>query len=414
MDDIYLNLAIELFEKGTWTKDVFIKRVSLYANEKGMDMNSINDMIDRVTKPKEFSVDEKRNILSKITIVGDELKYGYAARLMDDADVVRFFEMEQSSLGMDKLTELLETNVNTNESLKKDINEEIIEEVKPSKIVINKKDIRVVKSSSKKENDVNESNNSTDISNDKKEEKVINLSGAFYTPEIVVEEPKVLNNLSVEDIVNNNYTLADLLGKTSEDLEKNLEELTRNIDEKDFTKVSKALEDRIGVAYAKKFNERWNKLHGVDNLNKEKEEVIVKDDSEGFVIPPISFEGFDEDLPKTEDEFTRESEKMNKSEKDSKVKIIDVSKERLAKLKINKSRAINSFLKTSILVLAYSFMNPYLAVGGTIGYMYFADSIRNGDFKANNPVTKALKWSVEKIMYLGKSKEDKEERGKTR
>lgn len=426
MDDIYLNLAIELFEKGTWTKDVFIKRVTLYANEKGMDMNSINDMIDRVTKPKDFSVDEKRDILSKITIVGNELKYGDAARLMDDGDVVRFFEMEQNSLGIDKLTELLENN--TKEIIEdNNIIEEVKpEEKKPSKIIINKKDIRVVKSPSKKEDLVVDLNTPVPALEDEtkvepvlntieeKKEPVLDLSSVFHVPEPIVEEPKVLNNLSVEDIVNNKYSLGDLLGKTSDDLDKNLDELAKNIEEKDVVRVSKAFEDRIGVAYAKKFNERWNKVHTLDNLEEKpvsKEEEIIKDDS-SFVIPPISLEGFDEDLPKSEEGFTREAEKMNKPEKDSKVKVVDVSKERLARLKTNKQRIINSFLKTGVLVLAYSFMNPYLAVGATLGYMYFADAIRSGDFKANNPVTKALKWSVEKVMYLGKDKE--EERGKTR
>lgn len=426
MDDIYLNLAIELFEKGTWTKDVFIKRVTLYANEKGMDMNSINDMIDRVTKPKDFSIDEKRDILSKITIVENELKYGEAARLMDDGDVVKFFEMEQSSLGIDKLTELLENN--TKEKVE---DNNIIEEVKPeektpSKIIINRKDIRVVKSPSKKEDVMVDLNTPVSAFEDDakvdddsntfeevKKEPVLDLSSEIHTLGPIIEEPKVLNNLSVEDIVNNKYSLEDLLGKTSDDLDKYLDELAKNIEEKDVVRVSKAFEDRIGIAYAKKFNKRWNKVHEVDSLEEtpSKEEEIIKDDSR-FVIPPISLEGFDEDLPKSEEEFTKEAEKMNKPEKDSKVRVADVSKERLARLKVNKQRAINSFLKTSVLVLAYSFMNPYLAVGATLGYMYFADSIRSGDFKANNPVTKALKWSVEKVMYLGKDKE--EERGKTR
>lgn len=438
MDDIYLNLAIELFEKGTWTKDAFIKRVTLYANEKGMDMNSINDMIDRVCKPKEVSIEDKRDFLSKITIVGDEPKYGEAAMLMDESDVNKFYEMEQGSL--EKESSSVTNNSKEEQTvvdLSKVVDEEVKDkqEVKPNKIVINRKDIKVVKSPVKEEERIILEEpkeviveNNTELQNnsiiEEKEQSGVDLSSVFEESEPTIVEEKVLNDLTVEDIVNCRYTYGDLFGNSSADFNNNLSELVRNVKESDFERVLKALEGSVGFGYARRFSNDWNEFHKKGSIFKEpvveevleektasKEEEIIKDDSR-FVIPPISLEGFDEDLPKSEEEFTREAEKMNKPEKDSKVKVVDVSKERLARLKINKQRAINSFLKTGVLVLAYSFMNPYLAVGATLGYMYFADAIRSGDFKANNPVTKALKWSVEKVMYLGKDKE--EERGKTR
>jgi len=67
-NDMYLSLAIELFEKGTWSKEVFIKRIILYAKEKNMNMADIDEIIDRLTKPKEYTIEEKRKFLSLVTI----------------------------------------------------------------------------------------------------------------------------------------------------------------------------------------------------------------------------------------------------------------------------------------------------------------------------------------------------------
>lgn len=437
MDDIYLNLAIELFEKGTWTKDTFIKRVSLYANEKGMDMDSVNELIDRVCKPKEISIEDKRDFLSKITIVGDEPKYGEAAMLMDESDVNKFYEMEQGSL--EKESSSVVNNPKEEQTvvdLSKVVDEEVKDkqEVKPSKIVINRKDIKVVKSPIKEEERVIIEEpkeviveNNTELQNnsiiEEKEQSVIDLSSVIEESEPTIVEEKVLNNLTVEDIVNCRYTYGDLFGNSSADLNNNLSELVRNVKESDFERVLKALEGSIGPAYARRFSNDWNELHKKESIVKEPvvEEVLDEkpidevNTNTGFVIPPISLDSIDEDLPKTEEEYIKEASKMSNPEKDSKVRVVEVSEERRAKLKINKKRVINSFLKTGVLVLAFSFMNPYLAVGTTASYMYFADAIRSGEFKANNPVSKAIKWSVEKIMYLGKSKEDKEEeRGMTR
>ena len=71
-----------------------------------------------------------------------------------------------------------------------------------------------------------------------------------------------------------------------------------------------------------------------------------------------------------------------------------------------------------MLVAALKLLNPIAGIGLVGGYMYFASEIKCGNFNPTNPIGKAIKSTVEKIMYIGMGKDKKEELekegGKTR
>lgn len=129
--DMYLSLAVELYEKGTWSKEVLIKRITLYAAEKNMDMNAVNIFLERLTKEKEYTLDEKRNFLSVLRLDGKELKYGDVAKTMSDEMVEKFYDMEVSIMDSDKVEsyhDLANFKSNINASQEENIIEDVVEE----------------------------------------------------------------------------------------------------------------------------------------------------------------------------------------------------------------------------------------------------------------------------------------------
>ena len=97
-NDAYLNLAVELYQKGNWSEEVFIKRVSQYAVENGIDKLAISELFKRVIKKKEYTIDEKRNFLSYLKFDNDEAKYGDAVEFMTDEMIEKFYELEVSKM----------------------------------------------------------------------------------------------------------------------------------------------------------------------------------------------------------------------------------------------------------------------------------------------------------------------------
>jgi len=284
-EDMYLNLAVELYEKGSWDKDVFIKRVMLYASEKNIDPKAIEQFIKRVIKEPEYTIEQKRKILSMITLDGVELKYGDAAHSMNDEMVEKFYELEEKALGKDKVSELLDF-----------------------KNLIHDLDL----------------NKSSDINNS---------SGEVVKQEIEEKKEEVVSPLN--PITTHEVSDAD--------------------------------------------------------------EVV---DSEP-------------DMPETEEEFVEAAEKITSTEKDSAVKTVSVTPERLEKLKKSKGKIKNYFLKTAIIVVAVTFLAPIESIALIGGYCYFAEKIKNGTFNPENIVGKAVKKAVEKVMYLGMNKENEKD-GKTK
>ena len=288
-EDMYLNLAVELYEKGSWDKDTFIKRVMLYAKEKNIDSKAIEQFIKRVTKEPEYTIEQKRKILSMITLDGTELKYGDAAHSMSEEMVEKFYELEEKALGKDKISELL------------------------------------------------------DFKN-------------------------LIHNLDLDG--RNNTT------NTNEETSKDEVEI---LDENN-SKSTSYVEPKV---------------------------IPVTQKSE-TVVPPINF-----DIPDTEEEFEEVVEKITSTEKDSTVKTVNVTPERIEKLKKSKGKVKNYFLKTAMIIVAVYFLAPVESIALIVGYCYFADRIKNGTFNPENLVGKAVKSAVEKVMYLGMNKEN-EKGGKTK
>lgn len=390
MDDIYLSLAIELFEKGTWSKDVFIKKITLYAKDKNIDMAIIDEIIDRLTKQKEYTIEEKRKFLSHVTLSDNELKYGDAALEISDEMVEKFYKIEQ--------------------------NEKVVEEIIPEFSY---------------EDEVSEEIN------------------------VIDNNTKIFGNKSISDIIHGNYTANDIFGNSDAEREERFKFLVENVKVEDLRDVANSLMNKLEPSYCLNFTLEWEKIHKeeINDIEKTEEKItekVVNEDNHEtkveettlqfvdavdeeirknetseqseeevlevngpkFFIPKLSFDSYGEDdLPTTEEEYKEQAENITKTEKDSTVRKVNISPERLAKLKKTKDRAINCFLKTGIVILAFELLNPIVAIGTVVSYMYFAEEIRCGTFNPKNPIGKAIKYTVEKVMNIGIKKDKGNERG---
>lgn len=375
-DDIYLNLAVDLYNNGTWDKETLIRKVTLYAQEKNMDMTAIKTFLDRLTKVREYTIEDKKKILSVIKLGESELKYGDVINSMSDEMVEKFFSSEEASLGHDTIQKYYETVNNIKEENKKIINKPVVNPTPEPK-------------------------------------------------ELTAKDIKINGNITLEDVMYGNYTADDLLGKTEKDSDAIFDSLVSNVDKNSFRLVVENLKGKLGLEYAKKFVEEWSKAH-TSEISSAKEETKSKGfhtpepisgsskESSKVVVPPLV--GFN--MPETEEEYKKIEKNVTTPEKDSSVRKINISPERLAKLKKTKNKVLNFSIKAIMLVAALNLLNPIAAIGLVGGYMYFAEEIRCGKFNPSNPIGKAIKSTVEKIMYIGMGKDKKEELekegGKTR
>lgn len=459
-NDMYLNLAIELYNNGTWDKETLIKKVTLYAQENNMDMTAINSFLNRLTNVKEYTIDDKRKILSAIKLGETELKYGDVVNSMSDEMIEKFYKSEEDSLGKDRIEKYYNiANNNVIKSGKEEENHIVVPEV-PTK-----------------------------------------------SKELTPKDIKIVGNITLEDVIYGNYTPDDLFGITEKDSDEIFDKLVSSVDERSFNTVVANLRGKLGIPYAGKFIEEWRKAHSSSVLQKEQESE-KKTENKGFhkpepiereksnehektVVPTIiefnpepekeessmfhkpepiepeksneheniivpSFFKFNPELekeessafhtpepieqnnpeiskdkekvvvpsfaelnmPETEEEFKKIENVVTTPEKDSSVRKVNISPERLAKLKKTKNKVLNFSLKTIMLVAALNLLNPIAGIGLVGGYMYFASEIKCGNFNPTNPIGKAIKSTVEKIMYIGMGKDKKEEHekegGKTR
>lgn len=297
-DDMYLSLAADLYENGTWSKDMLIKKVTLYAQGKNMDMNAINEYLDRLTKPKEYTIDEKRKFLSVVKLDGSELKYGDVVKAMPDEMIEKFYDAEVTNLDKN-IVEAYHDLANSTPAI--------------------------------------ERNNSD-----------------FHTPDPIESTGEVEQNNEQEEtlVVPNPFE-------------------------------STAERENSG-------------FHAPDPIG----------DTNGAEEP---------DMPDTEEAFEQEASRINSPERDSSVRTVAASPERIEKLKKTKHKAINYFLKTAIVVTAVALLHPVYSIGLIGGYLYFASEIKNGRFNPEKSIGKAVKSVVEKVMNIGMPKEEvMQEEGRTR
>lgn len=118
--------------------------------------------------------------------------------------------------------------------------------------------------------------------------------------------------------------------------------------------------------------------------------------------------------PTTEQDFKNTANNMGSAEQDSNVRHVDASPERIERLKKNKSKVKQFFLKAGVVVLTVMLTSTF-SIPLIGGYLVVANQIKNGKFNMPGAVGQGVKKVVEGIMNLGKSKEEiEEERGKTR
>ena len=283
INDMYLNLAKEVYEKGVWDKETFKRKVTIYAQTQNMDMDKINDFIKGVLNEKEYTVEEKRTFLANIKLNNTELKYGNVLSYFDD---------------------------------------EMIEKI--------------------------------------------------YAEEV--------KNMTEEEIV-------EIHKETDHEME--LQEIRRQESERQKFVV---LPGGIRMPL---YDDSRNELIEPENVEEEEKE--------------------EPEMPETEEEFEEQAQNITKPEKESTVRKVIASPERIEKLKKGKGKVLNFFLKTGIVVASVLLLNPVYSIPMIGGYLYFASEIKNGKYNPTRPIGQAIKNTVEKIMYIGMSKEAKEEeRGKTR
>lgn len=93
--------------------------------------------------------------------------------------------------------------------------------------------------------------------------------------------------------------------------------------------------------------------------------------------------------------------------KDSNVRKVEASEERIKKLKKSKSKAKSIALKSLIIVCGFAMLGPETGILGIGSYNVFAILIRQGKFNPKTKIGKSIKDAVIKIMSWGYSDEDK-------
>jgi len=292
-DDLYLSIIADSYKNGYITEEKVRENLWAYQKENGLDEKAVNEFLQRLIPVKSYTVTEKRNILENINFNGGNIKK-YPKEVLDnlpDITIEHLFEKEKQNLGEKEIKRIydeMRNNINESPKIEK---EEVKEENKEPKVVIeNKKD------------DTNQ------------------------------------------------------VGSNWYDVEKEKNESS------------------------------WYN----SNLN-------------------------NKDMPEDEEEFESIHENQTRPEEDSNVKSVNAPKERIEKLKKDKKKIKRYFIKgLSIVVASYFLIGaPFATLGGlAIGYAVLSKKIKEGTFNPVGDFGISMKEMVEKIMNIGKNKD--EERGKSR
>lgn len=234
------------------------------------------------------------------------------------------------------------------------------------------------------------------------------IKSVLNEKEYTIEEKKAfLANVKLNDT---ELKYGNVLGYFDDDMiEKLYEEEVKNMTEEQIDEIHKASEYDIevneirrqeaerepgGIRMPLYDDSRYELLDNENNNEEEKEE---------------------QEMPETEEEFEEQAENITNPENESTVTRVNASPERIEKLRKGKGKVLNFFLKTGIVVASVLLLNPVYSIPMIGGYLYFASEIKNGRYNPTKPFGQAIKNTVEKIMYMGMSKEAKEEeRGKVR
>ena len=149
-----------------------------------------------------------------------------------------------------------------------------------------------------------------------------------------------------------------------------------------------SLDNNKGVAFAGK---------DIDSLDDDKNSSKEDDKKEQQGIKFPNFE---------EEDYENVVKNINDA-KDSNVRKVEASEERIKKLKKSKSKATSIALKSLIIVCGFAMLGPEAGILGIGSYNVFAILIRQGKFNPKTKIGKSIKDAVIKIMSLGYSDEDK-------
>ena len=149
-----------------------------------------------------------------------------------------------------------------------------------------------------------------------------------------------------------------------------------------------SLDNNKGVAFAGK---------DIDSLDDDKNSSKEDDKKEQQGIKFPNFE---------EEDYENVVKNINDA-KDSNVRKVEASEERIKKLKKSKSKAKSIALKSLIIVCGFAMLGPEAGILGIGSYNVFAILIRQGKFNPKTKIGKSIKDAVIKIMSWGYSDEDK-------
>lgn len=348
--DMYLSLVASLHESGTWSNEMVRKKLTLYAEENNIDMKVMEELIQRITKEREYTLEEKRAFLSVLRLVdGKELKYGDVVESIAPEMIEKLYEVEVANLSGEKIEEL------------------------------------------------------HDLAKFKKEQEKVETQTPpedWYRPlnseEDVIDESRTE---SVENWYKSNY----------DDVAMYIDPVIESNKEKSF--VAPAIEREEEPVVAEPVVTFTEEESPVVPEMEQTEDPVVEGE-----IPIRSVFDFDfSDMAQTDEEFDEVETNINRPERDSPVRQVDASSERVEHLKKGKSKVKNYFLKTAIIIVSLSLLSPALTLPLIGGYVHYARKIKNGEFVPKNNFQELIKNTVEKIMYIGMNKEAiEEERGKSR
>ena len=118
------------------------------------------------------------------------------------------------------------------------------------------------------------------------------------------------------------------------------------------------------------------------------------------------------EMPETEKEFENINKNTTTPEKDSTVTRVNASPERINKLKKQKKKIINYFIKGAIVVTTLAIISPIESIPLIGGYLILANKIKAGTFNPKTKVGEAAKKIVEAIMNVGLDKDMEGEKTK--
>lgn len=153
-----------------------------------------------------------------------------------------------------------------------------------------------------------------------------------------------------------------------------------------------SLDNNKGVAFAGKDLDSLDETT-IDNKKTSKEDD--KKEQQGIKFSDLEEEDYENVVKNINDA------------KDSNVRKVEASEERIKKLKKSKSKAKSVALKGLIIVCGLAMLGPEAGILGIGSYNVFAILIRQGKFNPKTKIGKSIKDAVIKIMSWGYSDEDK-------